>query len=92
MNDAALVRGLDGGAICGPISSVSRIESGRATSRCARRLAVDELERQVGRAARLLEPVDRRRCWVGERGEQLGLALEAREPLGICGEKPTAAT
>jgi hypothetical protein len=46
-------------------------------------LALDELEREEGLAVGLLEPVDRGGVRVVERGEQIRLALEAPEPLGV---------
>ena len=47
------------------------------------RLALDELEHEVRRARRLLEPVDRGDVRVVERRERLRLALEARQALGV---------
>ena len=46
-------------------------------------LALHELERQEGLAVRVLESVDRGDVRVVERGEQLRLALEAGEALGV---------
>ncbi len=43
----------------------------------------DELERQERRAAGLLQPIDRGDVRVVQRGKQVGLTPEAREPLGI---------
>ena len=50
-------------------------------------LARDELHRQHPLAAHVLEPEECRDVRVLQRGEQLGLALEAREPLGVGGER-----
>ena len=46
-------------------------------------LALDQLEGEEGLAVRLLEPVDRGDVRVVERGEEVRLALEAREALGV---------
>jgi len=46
-------------------------------------LALDELEREEGLPARLLEPVDGGDRRVVEGGEEVGLAAEAREALRI---------
>jgi hypothetical protein len=48
-------------------------------------LAFDELEDEEGLAVRLLEPVDRRDVGMVQRGEEMGLALETGEPLGVPG-------
>ncbi len=54
-------------------------------------LARDQLEHQERGAVGFLEPVDRRDVGVVERGEQLGLALEARETLRVAGDDGSAA-
>ena len=46
-------------------------------------LALDQLEREEGLAARLLEPVDRGDVGMVERREHVRLALEAGEPLRV---------
>ena len=46
-------------------------------------LALDELEREEGLAVGLLEPVDGGDVRVVERGEQMRLALEAGEAIGV---------
>ncbi len=49
-------------------------------------LALDQLERQVGRVAGLFETVDRRDVGVVERGQQLRLAVEAGQTLRVGGD------
>ena len=53
----------------------------------AERFAPDELHDEQGRAAGLIEAVDRRNVGMVECRERLRLALEAREPVGIVREQ-----
>ena len=73
-------------AICRATSSASSTGSGPRFSRSARSSPGDQLQHQERRAVGLLEPVDRGDVRVVERRQQLGLALEAREALGIGGD------
>ena len=86
MDHPALVRRLDaGGDLNGHVDRF--IERQRAAPQpCGERLALDELERQVGGAVDRLQAVDSCDVRVGERREQPRLALEAREPLGVLRE------
>ncbi len=52
----------------------------------AERLAIEQLHDRVCGLALLPEVVDGQDVWMGERGHGLGLALEAREGLGIVRE------
>ena len=49
-------------------------------------LAFDELHDEGRHAVRLFEPEDLRNVRMIERGEDFGLALEARQPLAIAGD------
>ena len=74
-------------AIWRAISSASSTGTGPCAIRLRERLALDELEDEPAHAARLLEPVDVRDVRMIEGGQHLGLALEARKPVGIRGER-----
>jgi hypothetical protein len=51
------------------------------------RLAFDEIHRDVARAVVLVETVNRTDVSVVQRGEELGFALEACEPIGVLRER-----
>ena len=51
------------------------------------RRALNELQHERAGAVRFFEAVDRRDVRMIQRREQMGLALEAREPLGIGGKQ-----
>ena len=55
-------------------------------------LALDQLHRQEAIAAVLVQTVDRGDVRVVQRGQQLRLALEAGEPLGVAGEASSGRT
>ncbi len=90
MDDPLLVRGLEGRRDLA--RDAERLVDGKRPARDAlgQRLAFDELQDERLGAARLLEAVDVRNVRMVERGEDLGLALEARQPLRIRGEEPPA--
>ena len=50
--------------------------------------SLDELHDERLHAVRVFEPVDGRDVWMIQRGEDFGFALEARQPVGIGGERP----
>ena len=87
MDDAPLVRRLERlGDLPRDLERlVDRQRSPRQPLR--QRLAVDELQDQRLDAARLLEAVDRGDVRMIQRGQDLRLALEARQPLGVRGER-----
>ena len=83
MDDAFLVRLLEGlGDLPG---DPERLTDGDGTPLQAlgEVLAFDELEDEKGLAVGLLEPVDRCDVRMVEGGEEVGLALEAGEALGV---------
>ena len=86
MNDPALVRFLQG--VRNLVGDVARLFDGNG-SKCdplSERLSLDELENEVVRALRLLQPVDRGNVRMVQRGQYLGFSLETRESLRILGE------
>ena len=74
-------------AICRAMARASSSGSGPALQPLGEVLALDELHDEGADAARLLEAVDRGDVRVLELGEELRLALEAREALGVGGER-----
>src|SRR5467141_4257320 len=86
MHDAARVGGLDGrGYLSADLQRLASRE--RASGKALReRLPLDELVYEVVRALHVLEPIDAGDVRMVEGGEQLRLALEAREALGVGGE------
>ena len=91
MHDPCSCAASSASAICRAIGSASSSGSGpRAIAREV--LALDELHHERAHARRrLLEPVDRRDVRVVELREELRFALEARQALGIGGERRPAA-
>ena len=87
MDDALLVRRLE--RVGDLARDLERLVDGHGTLRDPLResLAFDELQHEPAHAARLLEPVNVRDVGMIEGGQHLGLALEAREPFGIRGER-----
>ena len=53
----------------------------------AQRLALEQLRDGVGDAVVRAEVVDREDVRMGQRGDRLGLALEARERVGVGGQR-----
>ncbi len=86
MDDPALVRVFQGlGDLAGDREAFLQGERSRFEPIRQRR-PVDEFHHQRAHAVRLLEAEDRRDVGVVELGEQLRLALEARETFGVRGE------
>ncbi len=87
VDHAGLVRRLERGRDLQ--GEVQRLLAGKRAARqpLLQVLAVDELHRQERRAVRLVDAVDPGDVRVVQRREQLGLALEARQPLGVAGER-----
>ena len=83
MNDALTVCRLEGHPdLLGDRQRVFDRRSGRAAMRSAQRRASDQLEDQRETRRRLLDAVDRGRCWMVERRKDLRFALEARKSVG----------
>ena len=74
-------------AICRATARASSRGSGAALQPLGEVLALDELHDEGADAARLLEAVDRGDVRVLELGEELRLALEAGEAVGVGGER-----
>ena len=62
------------------------LRHGRAVELAAQRLALEQLGHGVGDAVVRAEVVDREDVRMRERGDGLGLALEARERVGVRGQ------
>jgi hypothetical protein len=77
----------------GPASDLLRnrrcfVERNRPTRNALRQvLAVDQFQHQRLHAGRLLEPVNRRSMGMGQRGQRLGFAFEAREAIRVSGKR-----
>ena len=74
-------------AICLAIGSASSSGIGPCAMRSASVGAVDQLEHQRGHAVGLLETIDRGDVRMVERGEDLRLALEPGEAIGVVRER-----
>ncbi len=87
MDDSLLVRGFERlGDL--PCDGEGLVEGERpALQPLGEVFALDELHDEGAHAARLLEAVDRGDVGVLELGEDLRLALEARETVGVGGER-----
>ena len=87
MNDALLVRCLE------RVRDLARDRQGLVHRQgpgrdpLGQRLALDELQHQRLEVADLLEPIDRRDVRVIQGREDLRLALEPRQPLGVLGHR-----
>ena len=87
MHDAVLVRRVQG---LGDLSRDGRrLVNGQLPVRdpIRERRALDELHDQRMHASRLFEPVHDRNVGMIQRGENLGFAMEAREPVRIGSER-----
>ncbi len=86
MHDALFVRGFD--AFGDLLGDVQRLIDGKraALETPGEILALDQFHRQEALAALLMQAVDRGDVGVVQRGQQLGLAFEAGQPLGAVGE------
>ena len=73
-------------ASCEATSSALRTGSGPEVETLAQRLALEQLHGGVGCLAVASEVEDRQDVGMRERGDRLGLALEARERFGVCGK------
>ena len=64
------------------------VEWNRATRDALRQIvALDELHHEGGDARNFFEPVDGGNVWMIQRREDFGLALKARQSVGIRGER-----
>ena len=72
--------------ICRAIGSASSSGSGPSRDAVGQRRPLDELHHERARAATLFEAVDLRDVRVIERGQELGFALETREPVRVARE------
>ena len=77
-------------AICRAMVSASASGSGPARDAVGQRLALDQFQHQRADAVRLFEAVDRADVRMIERREHARFALEARQPIGIAGERRAA--
>ena len=90
MDDALLVRRLQRfGDLLRDRQRLVERDRLRARS-AARGLTLDQLHHERADAAALFEAVDVRDVRMVQRGEDLGFALEAREALGVGGERRRA--
>ena len=74
-------------AICFAIGSASSMRNRAARDALREVLALDQFHHQRGDAVALFEAVDRRDVRMIQRGEDLGLARETRQAIGVVRER-----